>query len=131
MNDEYKSIFKELGYDVNNKGSIYYGALLDDVVELVEEGKSTEEIKNIFPSICLELYHFYFEVAKPRFLGRIEEFRSTVIKSKNRKSVNELLEMGLDSDGSNMELDDSAIYFAKYIVKNKKLKENENSHKVI
>lgn len=116
MKDEYKDIFKKLGYNVDIKGAVLFSAILDDVVDMIEEGKNEMEIRDMFPAICLELYRFYFEITRKKFMSDIDLFRSSITR-KNRKRVNELLEMGLDNDGSKLELEDSVLFFGNYIVK--------------
>ena len=119
MKEEYKILFKKLGYDVESKGALLYGALIDDVRDLIVEGKSESEIRDTFPSLCLELYRFCYETTRVRFFNYINSFRSS-INVKMRKTENKLLELGLTDDGFEMELEDSILYFANYFINESK-----------
>ena len=126
MKDNYKDLFRKLGYEVENKGALLYGALIEDVIDMMEDDKTEEEIRDIFPSICLELYRFCYETTRNRFFNYIDNFRKSINK-KQRKEMRQLLEMGLETDGFGLELEDSVIYFAKYFIREKKKGENNNN----
>ena len=118
MKEEYKELFGKLGYNVDGKCAVVYGALLDDIRDLVSKGTSDEEIKSVFPSYCLELYHFFFEITRLKFFNYLNEFKDSPKKNKIKDSK-KLLDMGLNPNIYDMELYDSLVYFAKYFEKNK------------
>ncbi len=113
MKDEYKNLFRKLGYEVENCcGAVIYSALIDDVRDLIAEGKSKEEVCEVFPTIKLELCRFYFEMTPETFDKSINKFRT--INSNMRKDSERLAQMGLSSDGVGLNLFDSVYLFASY-----------------
>ena len=66
MKDEYKVVFEGLGYNVKSKGAMFFGDLIGDVRELLKEGKTEEEIKELLPRYYVEYYHFCYEVGSGR-----------------------------------------------------------------
>ena len=116
---EYKEVFNKSGYHTEKKGALYFFSLLDEVRNELKEGFTDEEIKEKLPSICLEEYHFYFEIRKSKYIEGINDFLST--RNKNKQEI-------VDS-ASELSLDDALLVFAKYF-NNKELEhEKENGTK--
>ena len=59
MSADYREILENLGFDMKKKGAIFFIDLIGDVQNLLKEGKSEEEIKELLPRYYLEYYHFY------------------------------------------------------------------------
>ena len=125
IKEEYIELFKELGYDVQNKGIAMYCSIIDDVRDMIAEGNNDKEIRSELDTIYRELYRFYFEVGRGDFFEAIDKFRKTM-KLRTRKNGEELAKMGLQSDGYDLGLEESIIYFAKFFSE----KDKNNTRKV-
>ena len=71
---EYKEFLERNGYDTNIVGSNYFIDLLEEVVERLLDNTDISEIKELFPSICLEYYHFCYEVSRFKYLEELDYF---------------------------------------------------------
>ena len=71
---EYKKFLKENGFDVKIVGAKYFIDLLEEVVEKILDGYDISEIKELYPSICLEYYHFVYEVSRFKYLEELDYF---------------------------------------------------------
>lgn len=71
---EYRNFLERNGYDTNIVGSNYFIDLLEEVVERLLDNTDISEIKELFPSICLEYYHFCYEVSRFKYLEELDYF---------------------------------------------------------
>jgi len=83
----YNDFMRSIGYNIDNKGGMFFIDLMGHVVDLINEGKSEEEIKDLIPCYCIEYYHFCYEISKFEYLKELELFCKTgyVLKSKGEK----------------------------------------------
>ena len=63
----YKREFTKLGFDTSIREAQYFYDMIDEVRDLVNEGKTYDEILEMIPRISLEYYHFYYEVPRRDF----------------------------------------------------------------
>ena len=59
---EYREFLTELGYDTYRKGGTFFLDLMDEVVSMLQDGKSNDEVRVLIPCIFIEHYHFYYEI---------------------------------------------------------------------
>ena len=71
---EYKEFLERNGYDTNIVGSNYFIDLLEEIVERLLDNTDVSEIEESFPSICLEYYHFVYEVSRFKYLEELDYF---------------------------------------------------------
>lgn len=82
----YKDLYKLLGFDCNCFGVYYFDELLNNVVSWYMEGCSKAYIIEMLPCICLEYYHFDYDIPKSLYLKYINDFiNSWKITDKNRR----------------------------------------------
>ena len=82
---EFREYLIELGCDTSIDGGKFFVDLLEEVVCLLQDGFTDEEVVAILPSICLEYYHFYYEISKFEYYSKIMNF---VNNCEMLKSVN-------------------------------------------
>ena len=116
----YKEKLKEYGYDVESQGYIYFEDLLVDCIEMINDGKDIEYIKEIFPSCCLEYFHFFYEVGNKKYFRELEKFcnkelNDTISPNRVKKQEKEL---------PSMDVFDTVMYFANQF-SNKEKQENK------
>ena len=70
----YKEFLEKNGYDIHMVGSKYFIDLLEEIVEKILDNFDESEIKELFPSMCLENYHFYYEVSRFKYLEELDYF---------------------------------------------------------
>ena len=71
---EYKEFLERNGFDVNIVGANYFIDLLGEVVQRLLDNCDVSEIKELFPAMCLEYYHFYYEVSRFKYLDELDYF---------------------------------------------------------
>ena len=71
---EYKKFLEKYGFDIGIVGANYFIDLLEEVVEKILDNYDVSEIVELFPAMCLEYYHFYYEVSKFEYLEELEYF---------------------------------------------------------
>ena len=106
---EYIAVFNKLGYDVQKKGAVFFFSLLDDVRSELANGLSDEEIMEKIPGICLDEYHFYFEIKKSAYMKAINDFLNTRDEKKGKKLLPEVIDSNKE-----ISLEEAALIFAKY-----------------
>ena len=57
--------------------------MLEEVVEKLLDNYDISEIKELFPSICLEYYHFYYEISKFKYLEELDYFSKNGYRGDN------------------------------------------------
>ena len=110
MKNEYRGVFEGLGYDVDTKGALFFGELIEDARELLKEGKSEEEVKEILPGCYTEYYHFVYEgIGRENYLNALDSFFTS---RKDDQAVKFFASefMGFDSCPSK---EDLLVFFAK------------------
>lgn len=71
---EYKDFLERNGFDINIVGANFFIDLLEEVVDKLLDNYDVFEIKELFPSICLEYYHFVYEVSRFKYLDELDYF---------------------------------------------------------
>ena len=108
--NEYSDVLKSVGYDVESKGAIYFGSLLDEVRELLKAGADEKTIRKVLPNYKLEDFHFFFEVPKENYDEELDKFcNSRVVTEANKKMNKEIM----GETTANMDVNTSLIFFAK------------------
>ena len=115
-----KDFLRKKGYNVNIVGCNYFTDLLEEVTNMMLEGKEDSEIKELFPSLCLEFYHFCYEVSRFKFLEEVDYF------SKNSYAGDD----DAEKDRWNENIDDKIIRLAKEYISEKE-KEEKSSKQLV
>ena len=103
MNSDYQMVFEGLGYNVKSKGAMFFGDLIGDVRELLKEGKTEEEIKELLPRYYVEYYHFCYEgIGREKYLNELRNFCAE--RTVNEQTNKFVLPLGVE---------DSLLFFAK------------------
>lgn len=71
---KYKDFLIRNGFDVSIVGSNYFIDLMDEIVGKLRDNYDVLQIKELFPAMCLEYYHFYYEVSRFKFLEELDYF---------------------------------------------------------
>ena len=102
---------RDIGYDIDRKGGMFFIDLMGHVVELQREGKSVEDIKEIIPRYFIEYYHFCYEISRFEYLKELELFckKGYILKSKGEKKKR------------NESIEDKLIRLSKRYIKNQKM----------
>ena len=104
---EHLEKFNELGYDVSERGAMFFSDVLAEVRYLYSAGASEEEIRFMIPSISLEYSNFCYEVGRNRFATEIKDFLGSKMKSKKKKNGS------AKKNDSEIDIVESLLYFAK------------------
>ena len=78
-----REFLRENGYDLNIVGSKYFVDIFEEIVDKLLDDYDISEIKEIYPALCLEYYHFYYEVPRMEFLNEIDYFSQNGYRGKN------------------------------------------------
>ena len=103
---KYQEELEKAGYNVQLPGAVFFGDLVDDVIDLLVEGKNDEEIKELLPRYYVDYYHFYYEVGKKRYFDSLNEF----FKSRNQHTSSII---GDKREMKPVSFEDSLLVFAK------------------
>ena len=114
---EFREYLIELGCDTSIDGGNFFVDLLEEVVCLLQEGFSDEDVLAILPSICLEYYHFYYEISKFAYYSKMKNFVN------NSEVLNNI-------EIANSEAKDNQL-FAKLLYVGKKYIKDSNSENTI
>ncbi len=117
---EHLEKFNELGYDVSERGALFFSDVLAEVRYYYNAGASEEEIRFMIPHISLDYYHFCHEVKGDTFYAEMKEFLGSKRKSKKKKKK------PTKKNDSEIDIVDSLLYFAKRFNAEEKLA-NTNS----
>ena len=99
---EYKEFLERNGYDIHMVGSNYFIDLLEDIVEKLLDNYDVSEIKELFPCMCLENYHFYYEVSRFKYLDELDYFSKNAYRGDsdiekglwNEPTIDKLIRLG-------------------------------------
>lgn len=97
-----KEFLRKNGYDLNIIGSKYFVDILEEIVDKLLDDYDISEIKEIYPALCLEYYHFYYEVPRMEFLNEIDYFSQNGYRGKsdieiklwNEPTIDKLIRLG-------------------------------------
>lgn len=97
-----REFLRENGYDLNIVGSKYFVDVFEEIVDKLLDGYDISEIKEIYPALCLEYYHFYYEVPRMEFLNEIDYFSQNGYRGKsdieiklwNEPTIDKLIRLG-------------------------------------
>lgn len=97
-----REFLRENGYDLNIVGSKYFVDIFEEIVDKLLDGYDISEIKEIYPVLCLEYYHFYYEVPRMEFLNEIDYFSQNGYRGKsdieiklwNEPTIDKLIRLG-------------------------------------
>ena len=102
------NFMRSIGYNIDNKGGMFFIDLMGHVVELMKEGKAVDEIKQLIPRYYVEYYHFCYEISRFEYLKELENFCKTgyILKAKGEKKKR------------NEPIEDKLIRLSKRFIKN-------------
>lgn len=97
-----REFLRENGYDLNIVGSKYFVDIFEEIVDKLLDDYDISEIKEIYPALCLEYYHFYYEVPRMEFLNEIDYFSQNGYRGKsdieiklwNEPTIDKLIRLG-------------------------------------
>lgn len=97
-----KEFLRKNGYDLNIIGSKYFVDILEEIVDKLLDDYDISEIKETYPALCLEYYHFYYEVPRMEFLNEIDYFSQNGYRGKsdieiklwNEPTIDKLIRLG-------------------------------------
>ena len=112
---KYKKFLEENGYDTSIVGSYYFIDLLEEIVKRLSYNMDISDIKEQFPNICLEYYHFIYEVSRFKFLDELEYFSKNGYRGDNdienslwnEPVIDKLIRLGNRYNQEKEEIDDS------------------------
>ena len=97
-----REFLKKNGYDLNIIGSKYFVDIFEEIVDKLLDDYDISEIKEMYPALCLEYYHFYYEVPRMEFLNEIDYFSQNGYRGKsdieiklwNEPTIDKLIRLG-------------------------------------
>lgn len=111
LQEQYKELLRNLGYDVSLTGAAYFIELIDEVRTLFREGKSEEEIRELLPRYYLEYYHFILEVGGVKYMKELKKFSES---RRVKKAKNEFLEQSMLFSEA-ITIEDNLLSICKYL----------------
>ena len=135
MSSQHKNLLKELGFDTNLMGTIYFVSICEQIQELIDSNdgnldKALEKIPHSFHgiydyinSLYLEDYAFYFECGKNKYMEAMDEFiNSKKIVNQEQEELNKKV-FGITYNYE-MNKEDLILVLCMYL--NNKQKEQDN-----
>lgn len=115
MNTNQKDILKSLGFNTDLEGTKYFLDIIEDISIEILKGTEEKEVIEKIPSICLEYYHFYYEIGRKTFESKLTEFHDS--RHQNKKyGFNKLLYQSIYGNIKNPTMEQSAIAISKYVI---------------
>ncbi len=71
---DYINYISGLGFDTKHEGFKFFISLFQEITERLMNGESELELRELYPCLCLDDYHFYFEVSKFTFYEKLNDF---------------------------------------------------------
>ena len=93
---EFRAFLEKNGFDTGIVGCNYFVDLLEEVVNMLLEDRDEEEIKELFPSLCLEYYHFCYEVSRFKFLDELNYFSMNGYRKDDKEELSKWNENVVD-----------------------------------
>ena len=118
----YNEFMRNVGYNIDTKGGMFFIDLMGHVVDMINEGKTEEEIRELIPRYYVEYYHFCYEISRFEYLKELELFCKTgyMLKSKGEKKKR------------NESIEDKLIRFSRRYIKEQRISEvNKKIYKKI